>query len=168
MALIPSAVYVPAPYPLIPQRAFSERLICIAGTTASKHKDPQLPNYQPTAARTDVTEVLMRIAGASAFAPSPPSWLTHRSSFRRCRFPAMQAPMIMADVAPSPMPERLMDSTAVAPISSLIGRSPPSTLRPGAGRAVVRYNWCHMQARTVERLVPKQAVTVSCENNTST
>jgi hypothetical protein len=30
----------------------------------------------------------------------------------------------------------------------------------------MRYNWWQMQARTVERLVPKQAVAVSCENNT--
>ena len=43
-------------------------------------------------------------------------------SAHKCAFPAMQAPMMTADATPSFLPERSMDSTALMPFSSSMGR----------------------------------------------
>ena len=43
-------------------------------------------------------------------------------STRKCTFPAMQVPMMMADATPTFLRERSMDSTALMPFSSSMGR----------------------------------------------
>ena len=60
----------------------------------------------------------------------PPSLnsCAHLSS-RKCAFPAMQAPMMMADAMLSFLSERSIDSTGLIPFSSSMGRGWPSTLR---------------------------------------
>ena len=66
------------------------------------------------------------IAPAITLPPSLNS-CAHLSS-RKCAFPAMQAPMMMADAILSRLPERSIDSTGLMPFSSSMGRGWPSTL----------------------------------------
>mmetsp|Transcript_37279 Transcript_37279/g.98870 ORF Transcript_37279/g.98870 Transcript_37279/m.98870 type:complete len:203 (-) Transcript_37279:1473-2081(-) len=58
----------------------------------------------------------------------PQSWLSCKLSSRKCAFPAMQVPMMMADAISSFLPERSIDSMGLMPFSSSMGRGWPSTL----------------------------------------
>ena len=116
----------------------SEGLSRIAGASAFAPSEPR--SLSPRL--IEVSEGQSRIPEANAFAPSLPSPLPLSFSFRKCRFPAMQALMMMADIVPSHLSVRSMESTALTPMSSSIGRFPPSTLRPGARGETFRDTWC--------------------------